>query len=99
MFMPAFQIAYVMQTQPIITEEIVTPRKGYIFAPRLLDSKYASPTAAQAVLLAYSEVMFNLAEAREKGIVSIGDAATYYKNGIAANFSYWASRIPSASRI
>jgi len=70
-------------------------RKGYIFAPRLLDSKYASPTAAQSVLLAYSEVMFNLAEAREKGIVSIGDAATYYKNGIAANFSYWASRIPS----
>ena len=70
-------------------------RKGYIFAPRLLDSKYASPTAVQSILLTYSEVMFNLAEAREKGLISIGDAAVYYKNGIAANFSYWANRIPS----
>lgn len=70
-------------------------RKGYIFAPRLLDATYASPTAAQSVLLTYSEVMFNLAEAREKGMIKTGDAATYYKNGIAANFSYWASRIPS----
>lgn len=69
-------------------------RKGYLFAPRQLDEKFASPTAVQSVLLAYPEVMFNLAEAREKGLITIGDAATYYKNGIAANFEYWASRIP-----
>ncbi len=69
-------------------------RKGYIFAPLKLDAKYASPTAAKSVLLSYSEVMFNLAEAREKGLIAVGDAGTYYKNGIAANFAYWASRIP-----
>lgn len=71
-------------------------RKGYLFAPRQLDSKYASPTAAQSVLLAYSEVQFNLAEAREKGIITIGDASVYYKKGIAASFEYWASRIPAS---
>lgn len=70
-------------------------RKGYLFAPRQLDEKYASPTAAQSILLTYSEVMFNLAEAREKGLITTGDAATYYKNGIAASFDYWASRIPA----
>jgi len=69
-------------------------RKGYIYAPRLLDAVYASPTAAQSILLNYSEVMFNLAEAREKGLISTGDAVTYYKNGIKASFEYWASRIP-----
>ncbi len=70
-------------------------RKGYIFVPYVVNDIYASKTAAQSVLLAYSEVMFNLAEAREKGIITIGDAGTYYKNGVAANFNYWASRIPS----
>lgn len=70
-------------------------RKGYIFVPRLVDVKYASPTVVQGILLTYAEVQFNLAEAREKGFISIGDAATYYKNGIAASFDYWASRIPA----
>lgn len=70
-------------------------RKGYIFVPQKVDSKYASPTVAQGILLTYSEVQFNLAEAREKGIISVGDAATYYRNGIAASFDYWASRIPA----
>lgn len=70
-------------------------RKGYIFVPRLVDVKYASPTVVQGILLTYAEVQFNLAEAREKGIISTGDAATYYKNGITASFEYWASRVPA----
>lgn len=70
-------------------------RKGYIFVPQKIDVKYASPTVAQGILLTYAEVQFNLAEAREKGIISVGDAGTYYKNGIIASFDYWASRIPA----
>lgn len=70
-------------------------RKGYIFVPQKIDVKYASPTVAQGILLTYAEVQFNLAEAREKGIISEGDAGTYYKNGIIASFDYWASRIPA----
>ncbi len=70
-------------------------RKGYLFVPREFDAKYGSPTAAQCIFLTYSEIMFYLAEAREKGMISTGDAATYYRNGIDASFEYWASRIPS----
>lgn len=70
-------------------------RKGYIFVPKVLDDRHASPTVAQGILLTYAEVLFNLAEAREKGLISIGEAATYYKKGITASFDYWASRIPA----
>jgi hypothetical protein len=53
----------------------------------------ASKTAAQGLLLTYSEVQFILAEARERGLISIGDAATYYRNGINDQFAYYASRL------
>ena len=35
-----------------------------------------------------------MAEARERGLISSGDASTYYRQGIQASFEYWASRIP-----
>ena len=51
--------------------------------------------AAQTVFISYSEVQFILAEAKERGFISTGDAETYYLNGIKGQFSYYASRIPS----
>lgn len=53
----------------------------------------ASATAAQGLLLTYSEVQFILAEARERGLINTGDAATYYMNGINDQFDYYASRL------
>jgi len=55
---------------------------------------YASKTAAQGLLLTYSEVQFILAEAKERGMITSGpDAATYYMNGIKDQFSYDSSRL------
>jgi len=67
---------------------------GMLWAPLQYNS-LASMTAAQALLLTYSEVQFNLAEAAEKGYIPGGSAAaeTYYLNGIADQFEYYASRI------
>ena len=53
----------------------------------------ASPTAAQGLLLTYGEVQFILAEARELGLITVGDAATYYMNGILDQFAYLESRL------
>ncbi|SEW32444.1 SusD/RagB family nutrient-binding outer membrane lipoprotein [Chitinophaga arvensicola] len=53
----------------------------------------ASRTAAQGLLMTYAEVQFILAEARERGLISSGDAATYYANGIKDQFAYLAERI------
>lgn len=53
----------------------------------------ASKTAAQGLLLTYAEVQFILAEARERNLITIGDAATYYLNGINDQFAYLASRV------
>jgi len=53
----------------------------------------ASKTAAQGLLLTYAEVQFILAEARERGLISTGDAETYYMNGINDQFAYLASRL------
>ncbi len=65
-----------------------------LFTPRSVDPVKAPGTAIQTIFLAYSEVQFNLAEARERGLISTGDAATYYRNGILASFEYWKNRIP-----
>jgi hypothetical protein len=67
---------------------------GLLFAPRQYDPEIVSPDAAQSVFMPYSEVQFILAEAAEKGYISVGDAATYYINGIRDQFNYYASRIP-----
>lgn len=66
-----------------------------LFLNRNIDKDLASPTAPQTVILTYSEVQLHLAEAREKGLITTGNAETYYKNGIQASFDYWASRIPA----
>ena len=57
----------------------------------------ASKTAAQGILLTYSEVQFILAEARERGLISAGEASAYYLNGINDQFAYLASRLDIAN--
>jgi hypothetical protein len=68
---------------------------GLLWAPYAYSPTYASMTAAQTVIISYSEVQFILAEAKERGFISTGDAETYYLNGIKDQFAYYASRIPS----
>lgn len=65
-----------------------------ILMPYLGYPLYASKTAAQGLLLTYSEVQLILAEGKERGLFSGGeDVATYYMNGIMAQFSYDESRL------
>lgn len=49
---------------------------------------------AKGVIMTYAELQFLLAEAREKGFITQGDAATYYRNGIEASFNYYGVDIP-----
>ncbi len=67
---------------------------GMLWAPLQYNS-LASMNAAQALLVTFSEVQFNLAEAAEKGYIPGGTAAAeaYYINGIEDQFKYYASRI------
>jgi hypothetical protein len=44
---------------------------------------------AKGVVMTYAELQFLLAEAREKGLIAAGDAATYYDNGIRASFEFY----------
>jgi len=60
-------------------------------------SPFASPTGFQTMLMSYSEVQFILAEAREKGYITTGDAETYYLNGIRASFDYYEARLRAAN--
>jgi hypothetical protein len=54
----------------------------------------ASPIAAQGMLLSCAEVQFILAEGKERGLITGGDAASdYYLRGIADQFSYDSSRL------
>jgi len=65
-----------------------------ILMPYLGYPNYASKTAAQGLLLTYAEVQFNLAEGKERGLITGGsDAATYYMNGIKDQFAYDESRL------
>ncbi|HJT73291.1 MAG TPA: SusD/RagB family nutrient-binding outer membrane lipoprotein [Chitinophaga sp.] len=73
-------------------------RVGYTFACLVcndLNQAPPDPAAPRALLMTYAELQFTLAEAREKGFISTGDAATYYTNGITANFDYWKSVVPA----
>ncbi len=67
---------------------------GLLWAPRQYDESLVTPNAPQSVFMPYSEVQFILAEAREKGFISVGNAGTYYLNGIKDQFDYYASRVP-----
>lgn len=68
---------------------------GLLWAPTQFAPEFASQTAAQSVFMSYSEVQFILAEAREKGFITTGNAETYYLNGVRSQFDYYASRIPA----
>ncbi|MDN3689989.1 SusD/RagB family nutrient-binding outer membrane lipoprotein [Cyclobacterium jeungdonense] len=71
-------------------------RVGLLFSC-LACSEYASPVGFQTVLMSYSELQFLLAEARERGFISVGDAGTYYENGIQASFDYYEDRLRVAN--
>ncbi len=66
---------------------------GPVLQPAAAYPGKASPVAAQGLMLTYSEVQFILAEARERGLITTGDAATYYMNGINDQFAYYKSRL------
>lgn len=80
--------------------DIVNPNQysppGMLWAPLQYSPQFASPNAAQSIVLSYSEVQFILAEAAEKGYIPGGSsmAGTYYMNGIKDQFTYWSGRIP-----
>jgi len=67
---------------------------GLLWAPKQYNPDLVSMTAPQSVFVPYSEVQFILAEAREKGYITTGDASTYYMNGVKDQFNYYSSRIP-----
>ena len=67
-------------------------RLGILLACRACNPDLASPTAAQTIIMSYSELQFILAEAREMAWINVGDAATYYENGIRASFDYYTER-------
>ena len=41
----------------------------------------------------YAELLFILAEARERDFIAVGEAADYYESGIRASFAYYLDRI------
>lgn len=49
----------------------------------------AGKAVAKGVIMTYAELQFILAEARERGLITVGDASAYYANGINASFSYY----------
>ncbi len=72
-------------------------RVGYTFACLVCNDPgqaVPDPAAPRSILMNYAELQFILAEARERGFITTGDAATYYKNGIDANFAYWQGLVP-----
>lgn len=68
---------------------------GLLWAPRQYNPELVSMNAAQSIIMPYSEVQFILAEAKERGFITTGDAETYYLNGVRDQFNYYSSRIPS----
>jgi hypothetical protein len=74
-------------------------RVGYTFACLVCnDPGQAAPVpdAPRGLLMTYAELQFILAEARQKNIITSGTAATYYNQGITANFAYWQSVVPTS---
>jgi len=74
-------------------------RVGYTFACLVCNDPGQPaplPDAPRALLMTYAELQFILAEARQRNFISAGNAATYYNQGITANFAYWQSVVPAA---
>ena len=70
-------------------------RVGLMYSCRACDP-LASPVAAETILMGYAELQFVLAEAREKGYITTGDAETYYMEGIQASYDYYQERLTIA---
>ncbi len=68
-------------------------RLGVLLTCRACDVANASPIASQTIIMDFAELQFILAEARERGFISAGDAMGYYENGIKASFNYYLDRI------
>jgi hypothetical protein len=68
-------------------------RLGVLLTCRACDVENASPTASQTIIMDYAELLFILAEARERNFISVGEASAYYENGIKASFNYYLERI------
>lgn len=49
---------------------------------------------AKGVIMTFAELQFTLAEAKEKGIISTGDAELYYKKGIESSFRFYNLQTP-----
>lgn len=58
-----------------------------------------APDAARSTIMSYAELQFILAEAREKNLITTGNAETYYLNGINANFEFYESIVPVSYNI
>lgn len=74
-------------------------RVGYTFACLVCNDPgqaVPDPSAPRGIIMNYAELQFILAEARERGMITTGDAETYYRNGITANFAYWQSVVPAS---
>lgn len=74
-------------------------RVGYTFACLVCNDAgqpAPDPTAPRGILMTYSQQQLLLAEARERGLITSGDAVTYYNSGVSSNFEYWKSVVPSS---
>jgi len=73
-------------------------RVGLTFACLVCaDAGQAAPVAnaSRGLIMTYAELQFILAEARERNLITTGEAETYYLNGINANFDYYRSIVPA----
>jgi hypothetical protein len=74
-------------------------RVGYTFACLVCNDVGQAPpdpSAPRSVIMSFSELMFILAEARQKGMITTSTTDAYYNAGITANFNYWIAVVPAA---
>ncbi|WP_111310088.1 SusD/RagB family nutrient-binding outer membrane lipoprotein [Confluentibacter sediminis] len=65
---------------------------GVLYACRECSEK-ASASAAQTIIMSFSEVAFLLAEATQRNFITKKSAEVYYQDGIKASFDYYKERI------
>ncbi len=73
-------------------------RVGLTFACLVCaDANQSAPVAnaSRGLIMTYAELQFILAEARERNLISTGNAETFYLNGINANMEYYESIVPA----
>ncbi|HZG24599.1 MAG TPA: SusD/RagB family nutrient-binding outer membrane lipoprotein [Chitinophagaceae bacterium] len=77
-------------------------RVGLSYACLVCNDNGPAPVSnvARGLLMTYAELMFLLAEAREKGLVTGGETAeVYYRKGIEANVDYHKKNVPAQYNI